>query len=125
MHKKFLTIQSKIALLAGLCLLLVVGLLMSLSLYQTHQSSQHVAQASSDMLAAAAKEHMQALGQVQAMQVQRTFMQTHEYGQGLSRYVLYLRQLQQQGKLTRPELRQELNTQLRQALVRCFGKVVV
>jgi methyl-accepting chemotaxis protein len=69
------------------------------------------------MLANAAKEHMQALGNVQAMQVQRTFMQTHEYGQGLSRYVLYLRQLQQQGKLTRPQLRQELSAQLHQALI--------
>ena len=117
MHSRFLTIQSKVALLAGLCLLLVVGLLMGLSLYQTHQSSQQVAHASSEMLANAAKEHMQALGNVQAMQVQRTFMQTHEYGQGLSRYVLYLRQLQQQGKLTRPQLRQELSVQLHQALI--------
>jgi methyl-accepting chemotaxis protein len=117
MHKKFLTIQSKIALLAGLCLLLVVGLLMGLSLYQTHQSSQQVAEASSEMLANAAKEHMQALGKVQAMQVQRTFMQTHEYGQGLSRYLLYLRQLQHQGNLTHPQLRQELSTQLHQALI--------
>ena len=117
MHKKFLTIQSKIALLAGLCLLLVVGLLMGLSLYQTHQSSQQVARASSEMLANAAREHMQALGKVQAMQVQRTFMQTHEYGQGLSRYLLYLRQLQHQGNLTRPQLRQALSTQLHQALI--------
>ncbi len=117
MHSKSLTIQSKIALLAGLCLLLVVSLLMGLSLYQTHQSSQQVAQASSDMLGNAAQEHMQALGTVQAMQVQRTFMQTHEYGQGLSRYLLYLRQLQQQGHLTRPQLRQALNTQLHQALI--------
>ena len=117
MHKKFLTIQSKIALLAGLCLLLVVGLLMGLSLYQTHRSSQQVAEASSEMLANAAKEHMQALGKVQAMHVQRTFMQTHEYGQGLSRYLLYLRQLQHQGNLTRPQLRQELSTQLHQALI--------
>jgi methyl-accepting chemotaxis protein len=117
MHKKLLTIQSKIALLAGLCLLLVVGLLMGLSLYQTHKSSQQVAQASGDMLANAAREHMQALGKVQAMQVQRTFMQTHEYGQGLSRYLLYLRQLQQQGSLTRPQLRRELSTQLHQALI--------
>ncbi|MCP1519150.1 methyl-accepting chemotaxis protein [Pseudomonas migulae] len=117
MHKKFLTIQSKIALLAGLCLLLVVGLLMGLSLYQTHRSRQQVAEASSEMLANAAKEHMQALGKVQAMQVQRTFMQTHEYGQGLSRYLLYLRQLQHQGNLTRPQLRQELSTQLHQALI--------
>ncbi|MEB2625169.1 methyl-accepting chemotaxis protein [Pseudomonas sp. YuFO8] len=117
MHKRFLTIQSKITLLAGLCLVLVVGLLMGLSLYQTHQSSQQVARASSDMLADAAKEHMQALGKVQAMQVQRTFMQTHEYGQGLSRYLLYLRQLQQQGNLTRQQLRHELSTQLQQALI--------
>ncbi|KPH01620.1 chemotaxis protein [Pseudomonas sp. RIT-PI-q] len=117
MHIKFMTIQSKIALLAGLCLLLVVGLLMGLSLYQTHQSSQQVAQASSAMLVDAAKQHMQALGNVQAMQVQRTFMQTHEYGQGLSRYLLYLRQLQHQGSLTRPQLRQALSTQLHQALI--------
>lgn len=117
MHRTFLTIQSKIALLAGLCLLLVVGLLMGLSLYQTHKSSQQVAEASGDMLASAAREHMQALGKVQAMQVQRTFMQTHEYGQGLSRYLLYLRQLQHQGSLTRPHLRLELSTQLHQALI--------
>ncbi|MBZ9785549.1 methyl-accepting chemotaxis protein [Pseudomonas sp. REP124] len=116
MQKRFLTIQSKIALLAGLCLLLVVGLLMGLSLYQTRLSSQQVDQASSEMLADAAKEHMQALGKVQAMQVQRTFMQTHEFGQGLSRYLLYLRQLQHQGTLTRPQLRQELSSQLQQAL---------
>ena len=117
MQKKFLTIQSKIALLAGLCLLLVVGLLMGLSLYQTHKSSRQVAEASSEMLADAAKEHMQALGKVQAMQVQRTFMQTHEFGQGVSRYLLYLRQLQHQGTLTRPQLRQALSTQLHQALI--------
>jgi methyl-accepting chemotaxis protein len=117
MQKKFLTIQSKIALLAGLCLLLVVGLLMGLSLYQTHKSSRQVAEASSEMLADAAKEHMQALGKVQAMQVQRTFMQTHEFGQGLSRYLLYLRQLRHQGTLTRPQLRQALSTQLHQALI--------
>ena len=74
MPLKPLTIQSKITLLAGLCLLLVVGLLMGLSLYQTHQSRQQVDQASTAMLANAAKEHMQALGKLQAMQVQRTFM---------------------------------------------------
>jgi methyl-accepting chemotaxis protein len=116
MQKPSLTIQSKIALLAGLCLLLVVALLTGLSLYQTRQSSLQVASTSSELLASAAKEHMQALGRVQALQVQRTFMQTHEYGQGLARYLLYLRQLHQQGTLSAEQLRQELNTQLRQAL---------
>lgn len=116
MQTSRLTIQARITLLAGLCLLLVVGLLMGLSLYQNHQSSQQVTQASSQMLAAAAKEHMQALGRVQAMQVQRTFMLTDEYGRGLSRYLLYLRHLQQQGHLNPQQLRQELTQQLRQAL---------
>ena len=117
MHLNLLTIRRKITLLAGLCLVLVVALLMGLSLYQTHQSSQHVATASGEMLAKAAREHMQALGNVQAMHVQRTFMQTHEYGQGLSRYLLYLRQLQQQGRLDRAQLRQQLSDQLHQALI--------
>ncbi len=114
---KRLTIQSKITLLAGLCLLLVVGLLMGLSLYQTHQSREQVDQASTAMLASAAKEHMQALGKLQAMQVQRTFMQTHDYGQGVSRYLLYLRQSHAKGSLTRQQLRAELTTQVHQALV--------
>ena len=117
MPLKPLTIQSKITLLAGLCLLLVVGLLMGLSLYQTHQSRQQVDQASTAMLANAAKEHMQALGKLQAMQVQRTFTQTHEYGQGLSRYLLYLRQLHAKGSLTRQQLRAELTHQIHQALI--------
>ncbi|PRA53264.1 chemotaxis protein [Pseudomonas sp. MYb115] len=117
MRLNLLTIRRKITLLAGLCLMLVVALLMGLSLYQTHQSSQQVATASGEMLAKAAREHMQALGNVQAMHVQRTFMQTHEYGQGLSRYLLYLRQLQQQGRLDRAQLRQELSSQLHQALI--------
>ena len=114
---KRLTIQSKITLLAGLCLLLVVGLLMGLSLYQTHQSREQVDQASTAMLANAAKEHMQALAKLQAMQVQRTFMQTHDYGQGLSRYLLYLRQLHAKGSLTRQQLREQLVTQVHQALI--------
>jgi methyl-accepting chemotaxis protein len=117
MHTKRLTIQSKITLLAGLCLLLVVGLLMGASFYQTHKSRQQVDQASTAMLADAAREHMKALGKLQAMQVQRTFTQTHEYGQGLSRYLLYLRQLHAKGSLTRQQLREEVTRQVHQALI--------
>jgi len=117
MHIKRLTIQSKITLLAGLCLLLVVGLLMGASFYQTHQSRQQVDQASTAMLADAAREHMKALGKLQAMQVQRTFTQTHEYGQGLSRYLLYLRQLHAKGSLTRQQLREEVTRQVHQVLI--------
>ncbi|RWU21229.1 chemotaxis protein [Pseudomonas alkylphenolica] len=116
MRASLLTIQSKITLLASLCLLLIVALLVGLSLYQAGQSSEQVKHSSSTMLASAAERHMQALAQVQALQVQRTFMQTHEYGQGLSRYLMYLRQRAQQGELTPQQLRQELTRQLRQAL---------
>ena len=116
MRSSLLTIQSKITLLASLCLLLIVALLVGLSLYQAAGSSEQVKHASSAMLASAAERHMQALAKVQALQVQRTFMQTHEYGQGLSRYLLYLRQRTQRGELAPQQLRQELTRQLRQAL---------
>ncbi|MND70300.1 Methyl-accepting chemotaxis protein PctC [compost metagenome] len=117
MRSSLLTIQSKITLLASLCLLLIVALLVGLSLYQAGNSSEQVKHASSAMLASAAESHMQALAKVQALQVQRTFMQTHEYGQGLSRYLLYLRQRAQHGELAPQQLRQELTRQLRQALI--------
>lgn len=117
MRRSLLTIQNKITLLASLCLLLIVALLVGLSLYQAGQSSEQVKQASSSMLASAAERHMQALAKVQALQVQRTFMQTHEYGQGLSRYLLYLRQRAQHGELAPQQLRQEMTRQLRQALI--------
>ncbi|MHC2148274.1 methyl-accepting chemotaxis protein [Pseudomonas sp. 210_17 TE3656] len=117
MRSSLLTIQSKITLLASLCLLLIVALLVGLSLYQAGNSSEQVKHSSSAMLASAAESHMQALAKVQALQVQRTFMQTHEYGQGLSRYLLYLRQRAQHGELAPQQLRQELTRQLRQALI--------
>ncbi|MFK8331835.1 methyl-accepting chemotaxis protein [Pseudomonas sp. BJa5] len=117
MRSSLLTIRNKITLLASLCLLLIVALLVGLSLYQAGASSEQVKHASSDMLASAAKHHMQALAKVQALQVQRTFLQTHEYGQGLSRYVLYLRQRAQHGELAPQQLRQALTRQLRQALI--------
>ena len=117
MRSSLLTIQSKITLLASLCLLLIVALLVGLSLYQAGNSSEQVKHASSAMLASAAESHMQALAKVQALQVQRTFMQTHEYGQGLSRYLLYLRQRAKHGELAPQQLRQELTRQLRQALI--------
>ncbi|MNZ45693.1 Methyl-accepting chemotaxis protein PctC [compost metagenome] len=97
--------------------MLIVALLVGLSLYQAGNSSEQVKHASSTMLASAAESHMQALAKVQALQVQRTFMQTHEYGQGLSRYLLYLRQRAQHGELAPQQLRQELTRQLRQALI--------
>ena len=69
------------------------------------------------MLANAAEAHMQAQARVQALQIQRTFLQTYEYGQGLSRFVLYLRARATAGELTAAELRQRVAEQMRSAVL--------
>ena len=67
MSSPTLSIQSKITLLASLCLILVVGLLVGLSLYQTRASTERVKDSSASMLAEAARLNLQAQGKVQAL----------------------------------------------------------
>ncbi len=117
MHRRFLTIQSKIALLAGLCLVLVVGLLMGLSLYQTHKSSQQVAQASSDMLADAARNTCRPWVKCRPCKCNAPSCRPTNSARDCRGICCTCRQLQQQGHLTRQQLRQELSTQLQQALI--------
>ncbi|UXY55707.1 methyl-accepting chemotaxis protein [Pseudomonas tohonis] len=117
MRTPSLSIQSRITLLASACLILVVALLVGLSLYQTRLSTERVKASSSRMLANAAEAHMQAQARVQALQIQRTFLQTYEYGQGLSRFVLYLRARATAGELTAAELRQRVAEQMRSAVL--------
>ncbi|MCY1404354.1 Methyl-accepting chemotaxis protein McpU [compost metagenome] len=111
-----LNIQSKIVLLASLCLILVVTLLVGLSLYQNQQGTDRVKASSSAMLADAARVNLQAQGKVQALQLQRQFLQTHDYGQGLARYVLRLRAQAANGEISAQTLRQRLTDELRTAL---------
>ncbi|MNZ32661.1 Methyl-accepting chemotaxis protein PctC [compost metagenome] len=111
-----LNIQSKIVLLASLCLILVVTLLVGLSLYQNQQGTDRVKASSSEMLADAARVNLQAQGKVQALQLQRQFLQTHDYGQGLARYVLRLRAQAANGEIDAQTLRQRLTDELRTAL---------
>ncbi len=116
MPTRALTIQSKITLLASLCLILVVALLVGLSLYQSNLSTENVKASSSRMLAAAAEQNLQAEGKAQALQIQRTFMRTHEYGEGVARYLLYLRERSVRGEISAQVLRTELTGVLRTAL---------
>ncbi|MDT4825661.1 Methyl-accepting chemotaxis protein McpU [compost metagenome] len=111
-----LNIQSKIVLLASLCLILVVALLTGLSLYQTQQSTERVKGSSSQMLASAAELNLQAQGKVQALQLQGQFLHTYDYGQGLSRYLLRLREQAARGEIDARTLRQRLTDELRGAL---------
>ncbi|BCD88610.1 chemotaxis transducer [Pseudomonas solani] len=117
MRTPSLSIQSRITLLASACLILVVALLVGLSLYQTRLSTERVKASSGRMLASAAEAHMQAQARVQALQLQRTFLQTYEYGQGLSRFLLYLRARGASGELPAAELRQRVAEQMRTSLL--------
>ncbi|WP_207886829.1 methyl-accepting chemotaxis protein [Pseudomonas sp. 30_B] len=111
-----LNIQSKIVLLASLCLILVVTLLVGLSLYQNQQSTSRVKDASRQMLASAAETNLQAQGKVQALQLQRLFLRTYDYGQGLSRQLLSLRAQAARGEIDARTLRQRLTHELRDAI---------
>nr|WP_152223875.1 methyl-accepting chemotaxis protein [Pseudomonas sp. SCB32] len=111
-----LNIQSKIVLLASLCLILVVTLLVGLSLYQNQLSTTRVKDASRQMLASAAQTNLQAQGKVQALQLQRLFLRTYDYGQGLSRQLLSLRAQAARGEIDARTLRQRLTHELRDAI---------
>ncbi|MBP8184270.1 MAG: methyl-accepting chemotaxis protein [Pseudomonas sp.] len=111
-----LSIQWKITLLAGLCLLTIVTLLVGASLYQAQKTSNVVKQASSQMLEEAARERLQARAQAQALLVQRHFMAAYEYGKGFSRQVIFLREQAEKRFIDAFDLREDMTRQVRSAL---------
>ena len=74
MSLRQLSIQWKITLLAGLCLLGIVTLLVGLSLYRMEQSSTQVKASSMQMLDEAAQARIEAQGEGQALGIRRQFM---------------------------------------------------
>jgi methyl-accepting chemotaxis protein len=113
---KRISIQWKITLLAGLCLLAIVTLLVSASLYQAQKTTDVVKVASSQMLEEAAKQRLQARAQAQALLVQRHFMAAYEYGKGFSRQVLFLREQAEKRFIDAFDLREDMTRQVRTAL---------
>ena len=111
-----LSIQWKITLLAGLCLLTIVTLLVGASLYQSRQSAELVKSSSSKMLEESARERMAALGQLQGIRIQRYFMDAYQYGKGFSRQVLFLKEQAEKRFLDAYDLREDLTRQVRTAL---------
>ena len=105
-----LSIQWKITLLAGLCLLAIVALLMAASLLQSSRNAALVNQANTDLLERSARLRLQAHAELQALRVERYFMDAYQYGDGFARQVLLLRQF------GGPDLRLELARQARAAL---------
>lgn len=111
-----ISIQWKITLLAGLCLLAIVTLLVGASLYQAQKNSEMVKHASSQMLEEAVKQRLQARAQSQALLVQQHFMAAYEYGKGFSRQVLFLREQAEKRFIDAFDLREDLTRQARTAL---------
>ena len=116
MSLRQLSIQWKITLLAGLCLLGIVTLLVGLSLYRMEQSSQQVKASSMQMLDEAAQSRIEALGEVQALGIRRQFMDAYQYGHGFSRQVLFLREQAEKRFLDAFDTREDLTRQVKAAL---------
>ncbi|HBO4423455.1 TPA: methyl-accepting chemotaxis protein [Pseudomonas aeruginosa] len=116
MFLRRLSIQWKITLLAGLCLLGVVALLVGLSVYRMQHSSVLVKSASTQMLDESAHLRLEARGELQALRIQRYFMDAFQYGKGFSRQILFLRDQAQKRFLDAYDLREDLTRQVRTAL---------
>ncbi|TCV57751.1 methyl-accepting chemotaxis sensory transducer with Cache sensor [Pseudomonas fluorescens] len=111
-----LSIQWRITLLSGLCLLAVVGALTGTSLYQNQQGATLLKQQSSQLLGRSALEGLQAQGLAHGQRVERFFSETAIYGEGFAQQVLQLRAQAWNGRLTPEQLRRDLITATRQAL---------
>ncbi|AUG06925.1 chemotaxis protein [Pseudomonas sp. S09G 359] len=116
MSLRQLSIQWKITLLAGLCLLGIVTLLVGLSLYRMAQSSEQVKASSMQMLDEAAQARIEAQGEVQALGIRRQFMDAYQYGHGFSRQVLFLREQAEKRFLDAFDTREDLTRQVKAAL---------
>ncbi len=111
-----LSIQWRITLLSGLCLLAVVGALTGASLYQSQQGATLLKQQSSQLLGRSALEGLQAQALAHGQRVERFFSETAIYGEGFAQQVLQLRTQAWNGRLTPGQLRRDLIAATRQAL---------
>lgn len=111
-----LSIQLKITLLAGLCLLAIVAVLVSASVIQASRNAELVTQASTNMLEEAAQLRMTARGESQALRMQRYFMDAYQYGRGAAKQVLFIREQAEKRFVDAFDLREDLTRQLRSAL---------
>ncbi|BAU74206.1 methyl-accepting chemotaxis protein [Metapseudomonas furukawaii] len=111
-----LSIQWKITLLAGLCLLAIVAVLIGMSLYRMSASTELVKANSAQMLEASARERMEGEGKVQALTIQRYFLSAYQDGLNFSRQVLRQRQQARNLQLDGQLLRQDLHQQVKAAL---------
>ena len=111
-----LSIQWKITLLAGLCLLVIVTLLVGTSLYQSQRTADVVKASSTGMLEEAAQKRMAARGETQALRIQRYFGDVYQYANGFNRQVKMLIGQARQHSLDPAAVRTDLTEQMHTAL---------
>ncbi len=111
-----LSIQWKITLLASLCLLAIVTLLVGAALYESERNTELVKIDSSRMLEHSARLRLQARAELQAIRIQRYFMDNYQYGKGFSRQVLFLKEQAEKRFLDAFDLREDLSRQVRTSL---------
>ncbi|MDU9392305.1 methyl-accepting chemotaxis protein [Pseudomonas sp. zfem002] len=102
------SIQWKVTLLAGLCLLCTIALLTGSALYQADHGLQRVKLANADMLEAAAQARLQARAEQQREALQRFFAETHAFTGQFGRQVLQLRSQGSRHGVDAQALRQEM-----------------
>lgn len=116
MRLPHLTLQWRITLLSGLCLLAVVGALIGASAYQNQTSAQLLKEQSGELLGQAALARLQAQATAHGQQVERFFNETALYGEGFAQQVLQLREQTLNGRLTVAQLREALINTARETL---------
>ncbi|MBN2992222.1 methyl-accepting chemotaxis protein [Pseudomonas cedrina subsp. fulgida] len=108
-----LSIRLKIILLSGLCLLGVIGLIVSMNLYQGNQNSRLISTSSSKMLTDSGETLLLAKAAEQAGNLQRAFGNNLLLITALSDQTIQLRNMAAQRGLPAASLREELNQSLK------------
>lgn len=108
-----LSIRLKIILLSGLCLLGVIGLIVSLNLYQSNQNNRLISTSSSKMLTESGEALLLAKAAEQTGNLQRVFGNSLLLITALSDQAAHLRNMAAQRGLPAATLREELNQSLK------------
>ncbi|MDK8264945.1 methyl-accepting chemotaxis protein [Pseudomonas oryzihabitans] len=108
-----LSIRLKIMLLSGLCLLGVIGLIVSINIYQSNRNNQLISTSSSKMLTDSGETLIKVRAAEQAANLQRTFSDNLLLLTTLSEQMIHLRNVTAQRGLSAVALREELNQSLR------------
>ncbi|OPG72120.1 chemotaxis protein [Pseudomonas ogarae] len=110
------SIQWKITLLAGLCLLAIVAVLIGHAIYRTNAETALIKASVAQMLEVSARERMKEEGKIQALTIQHYVMSAYQEGLNFTRQVLQQRRQAQTLQLGVQALREELNQQVKTTL---------